>query len=371
MKRYWYRMKKDTKLGVTMKENKKSILLGVVFLVLCLGVAFYHDYNQEKELSYYTASFFDVFDTKTDIVAYAADKESFTEQVATLKERLEHYHKLFDIYKDYEGITNIKTINDNAGVAPVVVDREIIDLLLLSKEMYKKTNGQINVAMGSVLKIWHNYRDDGINMPNVAMLPPMGVLEKADVYTDIEKIIIDEEASTVYLADANMSIDVGSIGKGYAVQRIAEYAQEIGLESVLLSVGGNICAVGTKPNGSNWRVGIQNPDTSSETTHVAKVGISDVSVVTSGDYQRYYVVNGKRYCHIIDGDTLMPADYFASVSIVAADSGVADALSTSVFNMPLEEGQAFVNGLDDVEAMWILHDGSIVYSDDFEKYLID
>ena len=288
-----------------------------------------------------------------------------------LKEKLEYYHKLYDIYNDYEGLNNIKTINDNAGVKPVEVAQEIIDLLLLSKEMHELTEGQMNVAMGSVLKIWHNYRDEGRNNPENAKLPQMDELRNASAYCDIEKIEIDTEAKTVYLPDKNMSIDVGSIGKGYAVQRTAEYAKEIGMESVLFSVGGNVCAVGKKQNGSKWSIGIQNPDLSSEEAYIKLVAVADECVVTSGDYQRYYVVDGVKYCHIIDGDTLMPADYFASVSIITTDSGRADALSTSIFNMPFEEGLAFVDGLENVEAMWILHDGTIEYSDGFERYLVE
>lgn len=364
-----------------MKQNFRTIFLGVVFFALCIFAALYNEYNsgqalydddnQEQELGRYEASFFDVFDTQTNIVGYSTDEEEFTEQVAALKEKLQYYHKLFDIYNDYEGINNIKTINDNAGIAPVVVEKDIIDLLKLSKEMYKQTNGQINVAMGSVLKIWHDYREAGINTPKEAELPPMQLLENAAAYTDIEQIVIDEEASTVYLKDANMSIDVGSIGKGYAVECVAEYAKEIGMHSVLFSVGGNIRAVGTRFDGSSWKVGIQNPDLQSKQAHLEIVAVTDVSVVTSGDYQRYYMVDGEKYCHIIDADTLMPADYFTAISVIAEDSGVADALSTSIFNMPFEEGLAFVNGLESVEAMWILNDGTIAYSDGFEQYLVD
>lgn len=96
--------------------------------------------------------------------------------------------------------------------------------------------------------------------------------------------------------------------------------------------------------------------------------VQDLSVVTSGNYQRYYTVDGKRYCHIINQDTLMPADNFSSVTIITNDSGMADAYSTAVFNMPLAEGMEFVNQLDGVGAMWILEDGSIQYSDGFEEY---
>lgn len=353
-----------------MNKNKKIGIAGIAFFVVLILAVLFGQKQKEKELSRYTATFLDVFDTRTDIVGYSTDQEMFTEQVTLLKEKLEYYHKLYDIYNDYEGVNNIKTINDNAGVAPVEVNEDIINLLLFSKEMYYETDGQMNIAMGSVLKIWHNYRDAGINNPENAKLPPMEDLAEASAYCDIEQIVIDEENMTVYLADSAMSIDVGSIGKGYAVQRVAEYAKEIGMESALLSVGGNVCAVGSKLDGSDWRVGIQNPDTTSEEAYVGKVDVSDACVVTSGNYQRYYVVDGERYCHIIDGDTLMPADYFASVSIVTTDSGRADALSTSVFNMSIEDGIDFVNSLDDVEAMWILHDGSVVLSAGIESYLV-
>jgi len=354
-----------------MDKKKEAVIAGVAFFVVLLLTVLFYQKQEESQLSRYTATFFEVFDTRTDIVGYSTDEETFTEQVTLLKEKLEYYHRLYDIYNDYEGINNIKTINDNAGVAPVEVSEDIINLLLFSKKMHDATNGQINVAMGSVLKIWHNYRDAGMDDPANAQLPPMEDLVAASAYCDIEQIVIDENAMTVYLPDEHMSIDVGSIGKGYAVQRMAEYAKEIGMESVLLSVGGNVCAVGTKLDGSDWRVGIQNPDTTSDEAYVGKVDVSDACVVTSGNYQRYYVVDGVKYCHIIDGDTLMPADYFVAVSIVASDSGVADALSTSVFNMPFEEGLIFVNSLKGVEAMWILNDGSIEYSDGFEVYVVD
>jgi len=354
-----------------MEKSRKISVFGVIFFVLLILAVIFNQKQEQKELARYNATFLDVFDTRTDIVGYSTSKEEFTEQVALLKEKLEYYHKLYDIYSDYEGIVNIKTINDNAGVAPVKASQEIIDLLLFSKQMYEQTNGQINIAMGSVLKIWHDYRDTGINNPESASLPPMEVLQEASQYCDIEQLVIDEEAMTVYLADEHMSIDVGSIGKGYAVQRVAEYAKEIGMESALLSVGGNVCAVGSKLDGSDWRVGIQNPDLSSEEAYIRKVDVSEACVVTSGDYQRYYVVDGVKYCHIIDGDTLMPADYFPAVTIICKDSGRADALSTSVFNMPFEEGLAFVNSLEDVEAAWILEDGTVAYSEGFEKYAVE
>lgn len=349
------------------RGKKAGILAAAAILLGALALR----YDGPKEQTRYTATFLDVFDTKTDIIGYGTSQAAFTEQIEQLKEKLVYYNELYDIYHDYEGINNIKTINDNAGIAPVRVDPEIIRLLLFCKKIYADTNGQVNIAMGSVLSIWHDYREAGNENPADAKLPPAEDLRVAAEHTDITKIIIDEEASTVYLSDPEMSLDVGSVGKGYAVQRVAEYAKEIGMEHVLLSVGGNVCAVGERLDGTKWRLGIQNPDLDSEEAYVRKVDVADASVVTSGNYQRYYIVDGERYCHIIDPDTQMPADYFLSVSIIAKDSGVADALSTSVYNMPYEEGLAFVNALDGVEAMWIMEDKSMRYSENFEAYVVE
>lgn len=325
--------------------------------------------QKEAEMTRYTATFLDVFHTKTEIVGYAKSEEEFEIQVNRLKNKLMEYHKLYDIYNVYEGINNIKTINDNAGIAPVVVDKEIIELLKMSKEMYGRTEGQVNVAMGSVLSIWHDYREKGLDDPKNAVLPMMKELENAALHTDISHMIIDEEASTVYLEDKEMSLDVGGIGKGYAVQKTADYARKIGIEDMLLSVGGNVCVLGEKLDGSMWKIGIQNPDPNSGEQYAQKVQVTDSCVVTSGDYQRYYVVDGEKYSHIIDPDTLMPADYFASVTILTKDSGVADAMSTAIYNMPMEEGMDFVASIGEVEAMWIMKDGTIHYSEHFEEFL--
>lgn len=354
-----------------MKKNIIEIILAVVIILGCLfiGQRFENGSSGDGELTRYTASFLEVFDTQTQIVGYAENEEAFTAQVENLKEKLTYYHELYDIYNCYDGINNIKTINDNAGVAPVVVDEEIINLLKMSKDIYDRTNGKVNIAMGSVLSIWHDYREQGVEDPEHAALPEMQELEHAANYMDLSHLIIDEEASTVYLEEVEMSLDVGGIGKGYAVQKVAEYAKELGMDNLLISVGGNVCAVGGKYDGTDWKIGIANPDSEEEESYSAKVSVKDYSVVTSGNYQRYYTVDGVRYCHIINPDTLMPANYFASVSIIAKDSGVADALSTAVYNMPFDEGIKFVNEMEDVEAMWIMEDGSISYSEGFQTFL--
>ena len=306
----------------------------------------------------YEASFLTLFDTVTTMVGYADSEEAFTAQAQQIHDELLEYHQLYDIYNDYDGMNNLKTVNDNAGIAPVEVDARILDMLEFSKELYEETGGRVNVAMGGVLSLWHDAREAGIEDPANAYLPDQDALEEAARHADWSNVVMDEEAGTVYLADPDMSLDVGAIAKGYAVERVCETAPA----GMLISVGGNVRATGPKPDGSPWVVGIENPD-GGDFLHTLYV--EDSSVVTSGDYQRYYLVDGQRYHHIIDPDTLYPAARWRSVSILCADSGIADGLSTALFTLSQEDGQKLLDAFD-AEALWMTQDGELLYSPGFK-----
>ncbi|HWT74481.1 MAG TPA: FAD:protein FMN transferase [Mobilitalea sp.] len=318
----------------------------------------------------YQAQFLELFDTATTIIGYAKDKATFSQTAQMIYDELKVYHELYDIYNDYERINNIKTINDNAGIAPVKVDQKIIDLLKLGQKAYDLSGGKVNIAFGSVLAVWHQYREEGLDDPDKAELPPIDVLKEKAQHTDMNKVIINEKDSTVYLEDPEMRLDVGAIGKGYATERVAQYMIDKGYTSLLLSVGGNVRAIGSREEKQKaWNVGIQNPDLESKDKYLMITELENLSLVSSGDYERYYTVDGKRYHHIIDPDTLMPAEYFTAVSIICEDSGLADALSTTVFSMSLEDGKKLIESLPGVEAMWVEKDGEIVYSSGFESYI--
>lgn len=317
------------------------------------------------ELTRYKATFFDVFDTYSEIVVYAQDADTAQKILDDAHAELLTYHKLYDIYNDYDGVNNIKTINDNAGVAPTAVDKRLIDLIQYAKEMEVKTNGRMNIAMGSVLSIWHEYREAGINDPATATLPEMADLQAAAKHTDINNVVVDTAAGTVYLSDSAMSLDVGAIAKGYAVERIAQDMIKGGVTNALLSIGGNVRSIGTRGDGTSWRVNIQNPDLTAANQGIATLDLNSLSLVTSGSYQRYYTVDGKQYHHIIDPDTLMPAAYTWAVSVVTQDSGLADALSTALYNLSIKDGKALLAGFPGVEAVWVTLDGQIVRTDGF------
>ena len=326
-----------------------------VFVLLALAIFSLAGCNSKsKNAQTNSVVFYEYFDTVSEISDYSGrGKESFDSAMVTVERLLDYYHKLFDIYHEYGGINNIATINKNAGIEPVKVDTALLDFLEYAREMYYLTDGNVNIAMGSVLSIWHEYRTLGVSVP------PTEKLDEANQYTDITKMVIDREKNTVYLADPEMSLDVGAIAKGYACEKIAEALEAGGYSSYVLDLGGNLRVIGHKPDGSTWRTAVRNPDLSSKERYIYYLDIADTSVVTSGDYQRYYTVDGVKYHHIINKDTLMPADYFSSVTIITKNSGYADGLSTALFNMDYESGLALVSSLEGVSVVWVTKDGQV------------
>ena len=322
--------------------------LSVIIVIIIIG--------ESKKEKLYSEHFGEYFDTVSTVYAYTGDKEEFGRVADTVEEMLRGYHELFDIYTDSDA-KGIKLINDSAGGDGVRVDKEVIRLLLYCKEIYRVTDGEVNVAMGSVLSLWHNYRDTGVGIPTEAELA------EAEKHTDIEKLIIDEESMTVRLCDPLMSLDVGAVAKGYATERIAEALEAQGISGYALDIGGNLRVIGAKSDGSGWRTGVRNPDETSDDRYVHYLDAKDTSVVTSGDYERYYTVDGVRYHHLIDKDTLMPSTYHRSVTVVCRDSALADALSTALFNTDMESGKRMIADLQVDSVIWVDKDGTVTVYD--------
>ena len=331
-------------------------------LLLALALLLCGCDGARTEQQQYTATFLTVFDTVTTVVGRDGSEEAFTEKAQAVHDGLLVYHQLFDIYHEYEGLNNLKTINNHPGEA-IKVDRAVIDLLLDCKAYYELTDGRVNAAMGSVLALWHEARNDGLDDPMHAYLPDAEALAEAAKHTSWDSVVIDPENSTVPITDPALRLDVGAIAKGWSVQRVAETAPE----GLLISVGGNVCATGPKDeSGTPWVVGVQDPDGGSEYLHT--LYLTKGSMVTSGDYQRTYLVDGEFYHHIIDPDTLYPGRLWRAVTVVCPDSGLADALSTALFLLPMEEGQKLLDACDSV-AMWVDAEGELYYSTGFQDLI--
>jgi len=352
------------KTGAEEDLSRKGKLLSVLTLtVIMAGLAILRPSSGAAEQrKRFQTSFLDLFDTVTAVTGYEESEEAFTERAQQIHAKMETYDHLYDIYQEYPDTVNLCTINRHPGEV-WTVDQRVIDLLLFAREADLRTNHRVNAMFGAVLRLWHEARENGISHPESAELPGQAALEAAAEHTGFDLIEIDPENRTVCLKDAQAGLDVGALAKGFAAQRVSE-----GLpEGYLLSVGGNVVATGLKPDGSAWVIGIQDPDSDGE-NYLQKISLTRGSVVTSGDYQRYYLVDGVRYAHIIDPETLFPGIRWRSVTIYMPDSGWADVLSTALFLMDQQEGRQLLESFG-AEAMWVDADGNIQMSSGFEAQI--
>ena len=329
------------------------ILLLFSILLTCLPAC-------SKRQKKFEASWFEYFDTFSTLTAYAESQEQFDEYANLCQSMLEKYHQLLDIYHDYEGIVNLKTINNSSSPKSIAIDPKLGEFLSFGKEMHRLTDGYTNIAMGSVLSLWHNARKN-------QTLPENEALIEANDHVNIDDLVLSEDKASVQKNDARLQIDAGALGKGFVAQKIAETLKFSGCHTFLLNLGGNTVSGGIKPDGTPWLVGIENP-TNNETPNLS-VKLSNASLVTSGSYQRYFTVNERNYHHIIHKDTLHPESYCLSVSVLHRDSGIADALSTALFCMTVEDGKKLLQEIDDAEALWLFPDGSIKTTDGFMNHV--
>ncbi len=344
----------------------KRLSISIMIILLLLSGCGKKDPNDNKR----SIVLMDYFDTVTSVVGFTDTEEEFEEICRFIESELERYDNLYDAYDPLTGLNNMYYVNKHAAEAPVKVEKDLLDLFILGKEIYTLTQGKTNFALGSVYAIWHEHRDDAAYDPASASIPTIEELQAAAKHSNLDDVVIDTENSTIFYKDPLLKCDVGAFAKGYAIERIAQSLLEKGVTNLTLNVGGNVRTLGPKPNNKAWSVAIQNPDLSSDNPYAETLYTYDTALATSGTYQRYFYVGDERYHHIINPDTLFPLNTFESVSILNKDAGLGDAYSTAVFNMTLEEGKKFIDALPDTEAMWILPDGSKIYSAGFMKGMI-
>lgn len=305
----------------------------------------------------YTETYFDYFDSFAELTVYAKSADEWEDHLNVFKNETDKYHRLLDIYNSYEETVNLHTLNNTNGEG-VTVSEELFEFLCEAKRVYTLTGGYTSISIGTVTSLWKTAIKE-------QTLPDTQALNNAAMHVDISSIELNEETLTVHITDPHLRLDAGAIGKGYAAKRIQSALIENGCESFLINLGGTICTYGEKPDGESWRGGIQSPD--GENTENISVRVSDMALSTSGSYHRGFELDGVTYHHIIDPTTLMPKNTFTSVSVLCKSSTDADALSTALFCMPLDEGQKLIESLNDTEAMWILFDGTSVTSKGFVK----
>ncbi|HTC00097.1 MAG TPA: FAD:protein FMN transferase [Ferruginibacter sp.] len=240
--------------------------------------------------------------------------------------------KLLTTYSD-DSQTN--KINNNAGITPVKVDKEVFDLIERSLKISSLTQGAFDISYGSIDKRLWNFDKEMTSLPDEKTAKQLVRL------INYKNILLDKEDCTVFLKEKGMRIGFGAIGKGYAAEKAKHLLKEIGVQSGIVNAAGDLTTWGLQANGKPWTIGIANPE--SKQHSFSSLNITDMAVATSGNYEKFVVVNGKKYSHTIDPKTGLPASGIKSVTIINQNAEIADAMATPVMIMGIKVGLDMVN----------------------------
>jgi thiamine biosynthesis lipoprotein len=287
----------------------------------------------------------------TVVAASASQSEEYIALAIAEIQRIEH------LISSWDENSQTSLINKNAGIHAVKVDSELINLIERSIAISKLTDGAFDISYASMDKIW---KFDG----SVVAMPSAEDVEFSVEKVGFENILINAKEQTVFLTKEGMKIGFGAIGKGYAADRAKALLQEKEVKAGIINASGDMNAWGVQPNGDEWKVAITNP--MNKENAFGLLPIREGAVVTSGNYEKFLFIDGKRYSHIIDPRTGYPSQGIASVTVFAPKAELADALATSVFVMGVETGLNRINQLPKIECIIIDDQGGVHQSNNIK-----
>lgn len=338
---------------INFKNIKKYISVFLILLVVLLGCS---DLRIEK----YTKSIF-ALNTYITLTAYGGrDTPKILDRA---EERVEEIESLMSTEID---TSDVALINKNAGIAPVEVSEETFYVIEKALWYSSLSDGAFDITIYPIAKLWDITGDN----PRV---PDREEIEELLPLVDYREVSLDEDSRTVFLPKSGMGIDLGAIAKGYAADEVRRILKEGGVDHALINLGGDIVALGNKPDGDEWNIGVRDPR-GAETEYIAIAGLDDISIVSSGDYERYmeeeYEKTGVRYHHIFDPRTGYPADSGLIATTVIADLSIdADALSTCLFIMGRDRGLELIDKVQGARGLCIDDNKDMYGSSDIEDML--
>ena len=322
---------------------RKSIaLLLVALLLLCPFTACGAQGEKVTRTDY-------LLDTVVTLTLYGATE-------ADLDAAFREIRRLSDIFDAYDPFSDLGWLQAAAGQKPVAVSPETLELLTFAKEMYKKTEGYLDVTVGPLIDLW--------DIRNGGHYPTEEELSAALDLLGMDHLILDETNGTAYLTRSGMRLDLGALAKGYIADKVKSLLLGRGVKSGVIDLGRNILLIGEKPGGNAFQLGIQSPDDPGDMLRI--LALKDKSLVTSGTYERYFEHEGQRCHHVLDPFTGFPADTgLSAVTILSDSSLLGDALSTTCLLLGLEKGMALVDSIPEAEALFVRTDGTIFTSAGF------
>jgi thiamine biosynthesis lipoprotein len=284
--------------------------------------------------------------TTVEITVTAPDRDAGR---AAIAKGFAEVERLEQVFSSYRADSELAAVNARAGQGPTPASADFVRLLGRSLAVAERSGGAFNPLMGPVIKLW--------GIPENPRVPSAAELEALKPLVDLEGVAVDPAAATVTLAHPGMALGFGGIAKGYTADRVAALLEGAGIRAGIVAVAGDVRVFGTRPDGDPWRIGVRRPRDGEGP--LATVAMTGGAVSTSGDYERYFEVDGRRYHHILDPRTLRPARDAVSVTVLAPDGTLADGLATALFVMGVRDGRALAEGMQGVEALFVAPDGAV------------
>ncbi|MBW6481579.1 MAG: FAD:protein FMN transferase [Vicingaceae bacterium] len=322
---------------------KVSGLTVLIFLVVT------NLFSQENEKFAYK-QVLKLMGTRFEITA-VSDNEILAKN--SIDSAIKEIQRIENLISSWKPTSQTSLINENAGIKLVKVDKELLNLIVRSKKISDLTEGVFDISFASVTNLW---RFDGTQNT----LPSDEDIAFSVSKINYKNIIVDEQNQTVFLKEKGMRIGFGAIGKGYAANRGKLIMQELGITNGVVNAAGDLITWGKMENNADWSIGIANPKEKDKV--MGWLIISDMAVVTSGNYEKFFTVEGKKYSHIINPTTGWPATGTKSVTIICADAEIADALATSVFILGPEKGLTLINKLRNIECLIVTDNDEMLTS---------
>lgn len=295
-----------------------------------------------------------LFNTEVFIEAYGKDAEKAGKKAMEIMEKID---RAANRYSDNSEITKL---NKAAGKQPIALSKEMYELLHHSLELAELTEGMFEPTIGPLVQTWQTAKEK-------ESLPMADIIEEQLQLVDYKKVILDSRDKTAFLLEPGMSMDLGAVTKGFAVKKGMTVLREAGITSAIIRAGGNVYTIGTKPDGSKWRIGIRDPLNPEKT--IGYLEPDNQVIDTSGNYEQYFNMNSQAYGHIINPRTGYPADTVAGCTIITDQPSLADALSTAAFILGSDKGIDLVEAIPNTEGIIISNDGQTYMSSGFEKML--
>lgn len=292
-----------------------------------------------------------LLDTVVTLTLYGATE-------ADLNAAFQEIRRLSDLLDAYAPFSDLGWVQAAAGIKPVAVSPETMELLLFAKQMHERTGGYLDVTVGPLIDLW--------NIRNGGHYPTEGELSAALGRLGMDDLVLDETAGTAYLVRPGMRLDLGALAKGYIADKVKALLLERGVKSGVIDLGRNILLIGEKPGGAAFSIGVQSPMNSGDLLRV--LSLRDKSLVTSGTYERYFEQDGKRYHHVLDPFTGFPADTDLSAVTVLSDSSLwGDALSTACLLLGVDDGLKLIDSIPDAEVLFVRTDGTVITTAGFPQ----